>query len=113
MNQGIIVHFHRITLHLHFLPVAPGGRWHYYYIFCYISYIIGLEAGFIGWVYSRFPASDESMEWVSVFPPCNPSSVSPGVTSVPAVIKIDYNILTEKRSAEGCEADRLGVDGMG
>lgn len=64
MNQGIIVHFHRITLHLHFLPVAPGGRWHYYYIFCYISYIIGLEAGFIGWVYSRFPASDESMEWV-------------------------------------------------
>ena len=56
------------TLHLHFLPVAPGGRWHYYYIFCYISYIIGLEAGFIGWVYSRFPASDESMEWVSVFP---------------------------------------------
>lgn len=68
MNQGIIVHFHRITLHLHFLPVAPGGRWHYYYIFCYISYIIGLEAGFIGWVYSRFPASDESMEWVSVFP---------------------------------------------
>lgn len=41
------------------------------------------------------------------------TSVSPGVTSVPAVIKIDYNILTEKRSAEGCEADRLGVDGMG